>query len=74
MKLGHPEEAMEQYLAALRLDPYNVDAHFNLADVYMQKGLIDKAIEQYLVILKIRPDHVGAHNNLANAYMFTGFH
>ncbi|HEX3698404.1 MAG TPA: glycosyltransferase family 9 protein [Polyangia bacterium] len=43
-RLGRPLEALAEFERAVLLDPTNVNAHKNLADVYVQLGRHDQAI------------------------------
>ncbi|HEY2902106.1 MAG TPA: glycosyltransferase family 9 protein [Polyangia bacterium] len=43
-RLGRPLDALAEFERAVLLDPANVDAHKNLADIYVQLGRRDQAI------------------------------
>ncbi len=62
------DQAIEQYDMALKIDPYDVDAHNDLGLTYEKKGAIDRAIEQYQLAMKSDPQYVPAHFNLGTAY------
>ena len=48
---------MDSYEKALRNNPYNADAHYNLGLLYEKtKSDPDKAIEHYQEYLKLSPD------------------
>jgi protein O-mannosyl-transferase len=64
---GHTEEAIDQYLEVLRMEPEYAKAHYNLGLALNKQGHTDKAIEQYLQALRIKPDYADAHYNLGNA-------
>ena len=64
--------AIEQYQAALRLEPDYVLAHYNLGNVYQAKGLFDMAIEQYQAALRLKPDYAESHFNLGTIYLNNG--
>ena len=41
------EEAIAEFQAALKIDPGNAMARFNLGNVYYKKGLVKEAIAEY---------------------------
>lgn len=59
--------AMSYFLDALRVDPNDVAAHMNIADVYMQQGEWTKAMAEYHRILLLRPEDLDARFGLALA-------
>ncbi len=69
---GKPDEAIKEYLSALKINPYYADAHTNIGNAYGKQGDIDKAINEYLTALKIKPDNADAHNGLGIAYGIQG--
>lgn len=69
---GLSDLAMEQYQAALRLNPYYVQARNNLGAAYLSKGLYDMAIEQFRTAISLKMDFALAHYNLGYAYAFKG--
>jgi tetratricopeptide (TPR) repeat protein len=71
---GLYDRAIEQYQAALRLEPDFAEAYYNLGVAYQYQGLYDLAIEQYQATLKLRPDYVRAHYNLGIAYQYQGLY
>lgn len=54
---GHDEEAVEQFIAALRINPRYVEAHVNLAITYYELGFVDQAKAHYKQVLTIDPDN-----------------
>jgi Tfp pilus assembly protein PilF len=46
---GFLDKAIEQYTIAIKLDPKDANAHYNLAIVYNSKGLNDKANEHFRI-------------------------
>ncbi len=62
------DEAMNQYLVAIKLEPDYAEAHNNLGTLYHNHNMPDKAMEQYLIAIKLKPDYAEAHNNLAVIY------
>ncbi len=45
------DQAIEQFLMALSMDPDDADAHNNLGIAYVSKGLIDEGIKHYQIAL-----------------------
>lgn len=68
-KNGHYAEAVEEYEAALELDPENVDVMSNLGVAYYQLGQPSMAIDMYNRALAIAPEDAGIYSNLAAAYV-----
>jgi len=62
------DDAITIYKKAVEKDPQSVDAHYNLALTYDQKGMIDESIESYKHVINLKPDHGQAHNNLGTVY------
>ena len=63
-KLG---EAEQKYLRAISLDADNVEAHFNLGDLYEDWQQFKKAKEQYQIA--VAGDFPQAYNNLGRLYI-----
>ncbi len=61
------ESAEQNYLRAISLNKENLDAHFNLGNLYEDLQELDKAKKHYLIAVKGNiPD---AYNNLAHLYI-----
>lgn len=69
---GRLDEAIKEYLTALKIKPYYASVHNNLGTAYYEKGNVDMAIKEYMMALKIKPDYADAHNNLGAAYYEQG--
>jgi len=67
-KQGRLDEAIKEYLTAIRFKPAYADAHYNLGNVYEKQGQLDEAIKEYKLALSLKPAYADAHNNLGNAY------
>ncbi|MEE9496795.1 MAG: tetratricopeptide repeat protein [Desulfobacterales bacterium] len=57
---------------AIQIDPANPFYYCSLADVLIEKGLLDEAIASYLKSLQLKPDFDVAHYNLGNVFADTG--
>ncbi len=64
---GRLPEAIENYRAALRIDPGYADAHNNLGVALAKTGNLPDAVAQYKAALQIAPTYPDAHNNLGVA-------
>ena len=64
---GRTDEAIGQYLEALKIRPDNVYVHNNLGVALVKQGQTEKGIEHYLAALHKKPDYAFAHNNLGVA-------
>ena len=63
-KIGNAEQS---YLKAISIDPENLDAHFNLGNVYEDLRELDKAKKHYAIA--VRGNIPDAYNNLARLYI-----
>jgi len=64
-QLKRRDEARDNYLHAIRLDPLFAQARHNLALVYMQANNFPKAIDSFEDVLRLDPNSLSAHLNLA---------
>ena len=64
---GQLGTAEENYLRAIALNPDNVDAHYNLGNLYEDLQQFDKARNEYLIAVK--GDVPEAYNNLARLFI-----
>jgi tetratricopeptide (TPR) repeat protein len=69
---GKAEEAINEYRAALAVDPTFVDALHGLARVYQDLSRFDEAIEMAKKISEHDPDDVLAHTSLSILYQKKG--
>ena len=65
--MGRADEAIDPLEQALRLDPRNMLAHYNLAFALYSKGQLDGAIDHFQQALSIAPKSAALHNNLGMA-------
>ena len=66
---GQFAEAVEEYEAALELDPDNVDVMTNLGVAYYQLGQPTMAIDMYNKAIEIAPEDADIRSNLAASYV-----
>jgi tetratricopeptide (TPR) repeat protein len=64
---GKTEEALDHFMAALRIEPRHAGAQNNMGNVLMKLGRVDEATDHYLESIKIDPLKAKTHNNLAIA-------
>jgi Tfp pilus assembly protein PilF len=64
-RAGNFELALVHYTAVLQRDELNVDAHNNLGNLYLSKGLFDDAAREFRRVIAVEPVHVTAHVNLS---------
>ena len=69
---GRLDEAVKEYLAALRLKPDLPEVHNNIGNTHTKQGRLDEAIEEYTAALRFNPDYADAHYNLGLAYWKKG--
>lgn len=55
--LGRDEEAIDQFISAVRINPRYVEAHINLAIAYYELGYAEQAKAHYQQVLEIDPDN-----------------
>jgi len=67
------KDKVSQLEEAIRLDPRNVNAHYELGEAYMESGrYTDAAREFQFIISNLGRDESKAHNGLARAYQYLG--
>ncbi len=69
---GRLNEAINEYLIAVRIMPLNPDTHYYLADGLHAAGRLDEAVVQYQLALRIKPNFAEAHNNLGATFYKLG--
>jgi tetratricopeptide (TPR) repeat protein len=67
-----PNDAIENYLHALRIKPDYADAHNNLGVAFAQQGKLDQAIASFQQAVRFNPTYTEALNNLGNALRMAG--
>jgi len=72
----NPQENFEQtekfMLAALKLDPKNADAYFQLGSLYARSNLLDKALVHLQNAVELSPNSARFHWGLGVAYSLQG--
>jgi tetratricopeptide (TPR) repeat protein len=63
-KLGYIDEAINEYIAALKIKPDYADAHYNLGASFAYIGRIDEAIIEFQEVLKLNPKDTEVRKNL----------
>ena len=70
---GHAwADAEEQYRRAIAVDPNYPLAHFNLANLYDERGDFENALFHYQESLRLFPHYADAHYNMALLYQNAG--
>jgi protein O-mannosyl-transferase len=64
-RAGRRPEAFRSFNRAIAIDPYNHDAYYNLADLYLVSGQPEKALGLLQTAINLKPD-------FANAYVLAG--
>jgi tetratricopeptide (TPR) repeat protein len=70
--LGQIDKAIEQYQAAIAIEPDYAMAHYNLGVALASLGRLDEAIEQYEKAVQLQPNDAATQNNLGNALLIRG--
>jgi len=72
-KRGRTVEAGQAYLEAVRADPANFKARFNLGLMYLDAGEFAKALPEFEAATRIEPDSVPARYNFALALKWADY-
>jgi protein O-mannosyl-transferase len=62
---GRYSESITQLSEALRLNPYDADAHNDLACALQQLGDREQAMVHFRTAIRLKPDHALAHYNMS---------
>ena len=71
-RMGKPEEAINAFQDALRLNPNNAEAHLSLGKTEMSAGRLDAAISELQEALRLSPNNDQARRLLSKAYTRAG--
>ena len=63
---GKMDKALVANQNVVRLDPKDINAHFNLGVVLKELGKLEQAEASYSQAINLRPDYADAHNNLGS--------
>ena len=66
------DDALPAYLAALRLDPGNVETHLLLGELYLKRGEAGNALAELERALELDPAEARAHSGLGEVYLTMG--
>ncbi len=69
---GDYDRAIQDFDAALRLNPKSADALHNRGLTYARKGEYDRAIQDYDQAIRLNPNDAQAFNNRGNVYVTKG--
>jgi tetratricopeptide (TPR) repeat protein len=61
-------DAERHYRRALEVDPEYALAHYNLGNLFDEKGDRNKALHHYQAAVQLHPNYADAHYNLALVY------
>ncbi|HPY95914.1 MAG TPA: tetratricopeptide repeat protein [Candidatus Cloacimonadota bacterium] len=67
---GEVKFAIKAYETAIALDPFFIEAYYNLAFIMQAENQLDKAKILYNQILVIQPDNLNAMNNLGTIFLY----
>lgn len=60
------------YRATLGYAPDNPLLHYNLANIYYERGRNEEAAREYIEVIRLKPQNSDAYNNLCNSYVAIG--
>ena len=63
------EENIDAFKQAIRINPDDAEAHYNLGIAYDESIMYGKAIDAYKQAIRINPDDVKAHSILGASYI-----
>lgn len=68
-KHKHYKGAEEQLKLVVNRNYYSFEAHYNLANVYLDQQKPEDAIKEYKVCLKLQPTNAHVHNNMGVIFL-----
>lgn len=69
---GRTDEAIEEYLIAIRIRPELTEARYNLALLYHRSGRSEEALREIKNTIWLKSDYANAHNLLGTIYADMG--
>jgi protein O-mannosyl-transferase len=72
LQVGKIQDAVVEYEAALKIEPFLAEPHNNLGTILIRSGQLPEAIAHYEQALRIKLDYPEAQNNLGLALMGAG--
>jgi tetratricopeptide (TPR) repeat protein len=66
------ERATAELERSLWTRPDDAAAHYNLGNIFMDRGAADRAVAEYQIAIRLRPDAVPFHVNLGMAFAARG--
>jgi tetratricopeptide (TPR) repeat protein len=69
---GRTDEAMQYHKRAVKLEPRNAEAHYDIANILLSQDKLEQAISEYGKALSINPKYAKAHGNLGVALLQQG--
>lgn len=66
LQLGHYDESIQSFRAALRLKPDHPHAYNNLGNAMRNRGCVQEAIHCYITAIRLMPRFPVAHNNVGS--------
>ncbi|MGB5218038.1 MAG: tetratricopeptide repeat protein [Smithella sp.] len=71
-KLGHDQQAVEDYSNAISLKPYNAEDYFNRGLAYVNLRQYQPALEDFNQAIQLKQDYADAFNNRGYLYLVQG--
>ena len=69
---GDVDKATRYFNRAIKIDPANAEAHYNLGNTFLAQGLLAKAVGEYGMAIKAKPNYAKAYGNLGVAFLQMG--
>ncbi|MBI3610039.1 MAG: tetratricopeptide repeat protein, partial [Nitrospirae bacterium] len=66
------DKAMQEFQAALKLQPDYAMVHYNLGLVYKDLQRLENAVEAFQIAINLEPNYLAAHRDLAETYKDLG--
>lgn len=72
IRIGQPEQSIEEMKLALRLDPLSLRTNITYEQHLLDAKQYQEAVDHGLTLAKLYPENAGVHELLAKAYEHTG--